>query len=400
MPRGSFGGEKWISYYYTLDTPNFESLRDSPSCPPTCPGTFLGSVDFRAPSVKAGLDVEEPGQLKPMRSQELSFGFERQIGGTMAATVRYIHKQLDRAIDDIGDLCPPSECGAGAETYIIANPGEGLVDQFDISTGTSLFRPQGFGPNPVLITMPKASRNYDAVEFRLERRFRNNWLLNGAYMWSHDAGNYSGLSSSDEVNASGNGRDNPNNSRDYDYPAMVFDGHGKVIDGVLDTDRTHQFKFSGLYLFKWGTSVGLNEQIFSGTPVTRQVPIIAPDNYPIRYRGRASDGRLPMFIQSDLFVQHAIKVGGGKEIQVNATVLNLFNRNASLNRVTNIRRTGAIPLGPGFYTEAEFYAGALDFDQLIAKSVAAGRMSLNPQFLMDNVFQAPIAARFGVRFTF
>jgi Carboxypeptidase regulatory-like domain/TonB dependent receptor-like, beta-barrel/TonB-dependent Receptor Plug Domain len=400
MPRGSFGGDKWISYYYTLDQANFETLRDSPNCPPACPGTFLASVDFRAPSVKPGLDVEEPGQLKPMKSQEFSLGFERQLGTTMAATVRFIHKQLDRAIDDIGDLCPPSECGAGAETYIIANPGEGLVEQFDISTGTSLFKPQGFGSNPVLITMPKASRNYDAVELRLERRFRDNWLLNGSYMWSRDAGNYSGLSSSDEVNATGNGRVNPNNSRDYDYPAMVFDQHADALDGVLDTDRTHQVKLSGLYLFKWGTSVGLNQQIFSGTPITRQVPIIAPDNYPIRYRGRASDGRMPVFLQSDLFVQHAIRVGGSKEIQVNLTVLNLFNRNAALNKVTTIRRTGAIPLGEGYYTEAGFYAGQLDFDQLIAKSVADGRMTLNPQFLLANAFQAPISARFGVRFSF
>jgi len=158
MPRGSFGGEKWISYFYTLDTPNFETLRDSPNCPPTCPGTFIQSVDFRAPSVKPGLDVEQPGSLKPMRSKELSFGFERQLGAVMAASVRFVHKQLDRGIDDVGDLCPPSECGAGAETYIIANPGEGLVSQFDISTGTSLFKPQGFGANPQLISLPKASR--------------------------------------------------------------------------------------------------------------------------------------------------------------------------------------------------------------------------------------------------
>src|SRR5207237_56109 len=325
---GSFGGEKWISYYYTLDTPNFETLRDSPNCPPTCPGTFLGSVDFRAPSVKSGLDVEEPGTLKPMRSQELSFGFERQLSNLMSASVRFVHKQLDRAIDDIGDLCPPSECGAGAETYIIANPGEGLVDQFDISTGTSLFRPQGFSANPQLIAMPKATRNYNAVEFALTKRLANRWMFYGSYAWTRDAGNYSGLSSSDE-----NGRDNPNNP-------------------------------------------------------------------PTRDRGRGSEGRTPFLTQSDLYVQHGFRIGGGREIQINATLLNLFNQRTVLDKVSTIRRTGAIPLGPGFYTEAQFYAGQLDFDQLINTSVAAGRMTLNPQFLLANRYQDPIQARFGVRFTF
>jgi hypothetical protein len=64
-----------------------------------------------------------------------------------------------------------------------------------------------------------------------------------SYTWSRDEGNYSGLSSSDET-----GRDNPNNSRDYDYPVMSFDGQGQILDGVLDTDRTHQVKVQALYL--------------------------------------------------------------------------------------------------------------------------------------------------------
>jgi len=65
-----------------------------------------------------------------------------------------------------------------------------------------------------------------------------------------------------------------------------------------------------------------------------------------------------------------------------------------------MRRTGAIPNAPGYYQEAAFYAGQLDFDQLISKAVAANLMTLNPQFGMANAYQAPIVARFGVRFTF
>jgi len=390
MPRGSFGGDKWTSYYFTLDTPNFESLRDSNSCPPTCPGTFLSSTNFRLPSQTPGLDVEQTGTLKPMRSQELSFGYERQLNALLAVTFRYVHKQLDRAIDDIGDLV-----GAGDEAYIIANPGEGLVDVFDISTGTAVFRPQGFAKNPVLITMPKATRFYNSFEIGVNKRFANNWMFYGSYLLSRDAGNYSGLASSDE-----NGRTAPNNARDFDYPSMSFDQTGAVLDGVLDTDRTHQIKAQGLYVFKWGTSVGLNAYLESGTPITRQVPIIAPDNYPIRYLGRNSEGRTPVFSQADLFVAHSFKLGGARNVELSANVLNLFNQRVVTNRVSTMRRTGAIPLGPGNYTEAEFYAGKLNFDQLISKAVTDGRMTLNPQFGMDNAYQAPIQARFNVKFRF
>jgi hypothetical protein len=393
LPRGSFGGEKWISYYYTLDTPNFETLRDPSGCPPACPGTFLGSVDYRAVSVTPGLDVEKPGTLKPMRSQELSFGFERQLNPVLAGSVRFVHKQLDRAIEDVGDLCPPSQCGSGAEAYIIANPGEGLTQKFDISSGTSLYAPQG--ATNLTQSNPLPTRSYNSVEFALNKLLAHHWSFYGSYMWSRDAGDYSGLSSSDE-----NGRDNPNNSRDYDYPAMTFDGHANVLNGPFDTDRTHQIKLQGLYLFKFGTSIGTNAYLESGSPITRQVPIIFPDNYPIRYLGRASDGRTPFFSQADLFAAHAFKLGGNRSIQISANVLNVFNQRVAVNKVSTMRRTGAIPLGPGYYTEAGFYAGQLNFDQIIASAVANGKMTLNPQFLMVNAYQAPILARFGVKFTF
>jgi hypothetical protein len=328
-----------------------------------------------------------------MRNQELSFGFEHQLNPTLAATVRYVRKNLDRAIDDVGDLDP-----FGNEAYIIANPGEGLVDVFDISSGMSIFKPQEpngtFPSNAVLITNPKAKRLYQSVEGRLEKRLANNWLGTVSYTWSRDAGNYSGLSSSDEP-----GRDSPNNSRDYDYPVMSFDGSGKVLDGVLDTDRTHQIKVSALYQAKWGTSLGVNQYAFSGTPLTRQVPVISGHNYPVRYNGRASDGRTPFYTQTDLFVQHGIKLGG-KEVQLQANILNLFNQRITTSQVTTVRRTGAIPLGAGYYTEAAFYAGQLNFDQLIAKAVADGRMTLNPQFLMANGYEAPIQVRVGVKFAF
>jgi hypothetical protein len=89
-----------------------------------------------------------------------------------------------------------------------------------------------------------------------------------------------------------------------------------------------------------------------------------------------------------------------RSIRLSANVLNLFDQRTAINKVSTMRRTGAIPLGAGFYTEAGFYAGQLNFDQLIAAAVAANRMTLNPQFLMVNSYQAPIVARFGVKFTF
>ena len=117
----------------------------------------------------------------------------------MAVSVHYVHKQLDRAVEDTGFLTP-----TGDEGYVIANPSEGL-------TALAFTNPN--------IPMPKPKRQYDSVEFALDKRFANNWSLRAAYLWSRLYGNYSGLSQSDE-----NGRADPNVGRSYDYPAMMFTG--------------------------------------------------------------------------------------------------------------------------------------------------------------------------------
>jgi hypothetical protein len=391
LPQGSFGGQKWISWYYTLDTPFFETVRENSNCPPACSGTQIGpSVDFRAVSVTPGLNVEKPGQLKPMRSQELSFGFEHQLNSVMAMSIRYVHKQLDRGIEDVGDLGPQGEA------YIIANPGEGLVQKFDISTGTSLFAPQG--ATNLTQTLPKPVRVYNSVELAIDKRLAHNWFLRGSYTLSRDHGNYSGLSESDE-----NGRTAPNSGRSFDYPAEEFIGNGTPLDGPFQTDRTHAVKAQAIYAFKWGTSVGINEYAASGIPINRQVAIIVGHGYPVYYNGRGSDGRTPFYSQTDLFVQHELKIGGNRRVQLSANVLNLFNQRTVINTYDTVGRSGAIPLGPGYYTEAAFYAGQLNFDQLIQKAETTGArppLLANPEFLMPRDYQAPILARFGVKFMF
>jgi hypothetical protein len=387
LPQGSFGGQKWLSYYYTLDTPYYETVRDNPNCPPACSGTQIGpSIDFRAVSVVPGLNVERPGQLKPMRSQELSFGLEHQLNSVASMSVRFVHKQLDRTIEDVGDLGPQGEA------YIIANPGEGLTQKFDISTGTSLYPPQG--ATNLTQTLPLPKRLYNSVEFALNKRMANSWMFYGSYTLSRDSGNYSGLASSDE-----NGRSDPNVSRYYDYPAEAFNGQGVPLDGPLQTDRTHQIKLQATHLFKWGTAVGVNQYAASGAPVNRNAPILVGHGYPVYYDGRASDGRMPFLSQTDLYVQHEIKMAN-RRLQFSANVLNLFNQRAVTNKYDSVARSGAIP--QGLYNEAAFYAGQLNFDQLIQAAEAGAKpaMFADPRFLLPRDYQAPLLARFGVKFLF
>jgi hypothetical protein len=351
-----------LEYYYALDTYDWPNLVNGAGCPPACPGTLLrGPVDFR--HVSLGSDSIDP-DIKPMRQQEATVGFDHQMNDLMAVGVRYVHKQIDRAIEDTGALDAQSN-----EIYVIANPGEGL---------TAIAHPG--------VANPKAIRDYDGVELALEKRFANNWYLRSSYLWSRLYGNYSGLSQSDE-----NGRTSPNVGRLWDYPMMMFKDGGVADLGPLATDRPHQFKTQFIYQFNFGTTVGMNQFVASGLPVSRLIGIYPPNNLPVQYLGRNSDGRTPTFSQTDLLLSHRIRLMSSKQLQLEFNVLNLFNQGTATSRFSIYQKTnGVIP------NEDLFYTGRQTLEELIVSQ----NVVKDPRFLMDNAFQTPIQARVGVKFIF
>jgi hypothetical protein len=371
LPRGSYGGDKWTEYYYTLETPDWTTVNTGAACPPTCSGTLLRVTDFRLPTYSVSADdclsqgCTDPN-LDPMRSQEMSFGFERQFRTQWAGAVRYIHKQVDKAIEDIGTITAD-----GNEAYVIGNP--------------------GFGPATIAhleptVALPKAKRDYDGVEFTIEKRLANHWSVRSSYLWSRLDGNYPGLSQTDE-----NGRTSPNVGRLYDYPLMMFQDGGQAAFGRLPTDRPHQFKTQFIYQLGIGTSIGLNEYVASGLPVTRELGIYPTSNLPVQYLGRMSDGRTDVYSQTDLLVQHEIKLAGARRLIVSFNVLNLFDQEASVSKFSTYQAVnGVVP------DEVLFYNGS----QTLASLITPQGVRVDPRFLQANAFQLPIQARIGVKFSF
>ena len=365
LPRGSFGGDKWLEYYYSLDTFDWTTLVNGADCPPACAGTLIrGPVDFRHPSF--GSDAIEPN-LKPMRQQEATAGVDHQLNDVMAVSVRYVHKQLDRMIEDTGSLD-----AEGNEIYIIANPGEGLTKLAFVNPDTP---------------MPLPKRDYDSVEFAFEKRLANNWYLRSSYLWSRLYGNYSGLSQSDE-----NGRTSPNVGRLYDYPLMMFKDGGVASYGLLPTDRPNQFKTQFIYSFPFGTTVGLDQYVASGVPVTREIGIYPPNTLPVQYLGRKSDGRTPMYSQTNLQIQHQFRLAGDRRLDLIFNVLNLFDQKAATSKFSTYQAAGfgVIPDEPAFYAGQE----------TLASLIASQHVAQDPRFLMNNAFQMPLQARIGVKFQF
>ena len=100
LPRGAFGGDKWIEKYYTLNTLDWPTIGPNGNFP----GTFIEESNLRIPSNDPSCPecgAIDP-DLKPMRQTEFTAGLEHEFNSSLSLGLRFVHKQIDRAIEDIG----------------------------------------------------------------------------------------------------------------------------------------------------------------------------------------------------------------------------------------------------------------------------------------------------------
>jgi outer membrane receptor protein involved in Fe transport len=370
LPRGAFGSEHSVTYYMTLDTFNWPAIQcGHPTTPgPTCPGTLIEQVDFRHAANEEGSNLVDPN-LKPIQTRELTFGLDHEINQRLALGVRWAHKRFTRTIEDVGVLVP----GVG-EVFRIANPGE--------SIGENVLR--DFAACATCPNQPKPTREYDGVEFRLQKRMSSNWQATATYLWSRLHGNYSGLTSSDE-----NNRNAPSVNRFFDGQYNSFDRLGQAVFGPLQTDRPHVFKVEGFYVTPWGTSLGLYQLLESGTPQQTQMSEKGIPFFPF---GRNNLGRTPMLYRTDLLIQHTLRLGRGQSINVGLNVENLFDHNTvTRNHTTAYRDTFNV-------TDQAFFSGT--FDPVAMQAAAPGTYRPDPRYLQADQWQDRRQLRLQMRYSF
>jgi len=375
MPRGSFGGSLYLTYYYALDDPTLMSKMATygyPADPKALPGKFFEGVDWRIPSNDPNNNTVDPN-LKPMKQRMLDLGYDYSLSSTLMASLRYTNRRLIRTIEDVGTLGPEGEI------YYIANPGEGLTA--DPKTWDTGF--------PVT---PKAKRNYDALEFRLDKRFAKNYQFAASYTYSRSTGNYSGLASTDE-----NGRTSPNVNRYFDLPWLGYTEKGTMADGLLATDRPHTLKFFGGYTAKsllGYTTLSPNMSVYSGVPLTTEINAISTT--PVYPYGRGDMGRTPVFYNFDLNLMHDFPVWKAKEsmkLRFEFTVFNLLNSSIVTNK-------NAVLLHPDdgqldFAHDADIFKGFNTVGLMKAQD-----LRINPLFNQGSEFQGPRSARLQLTFFF
>jgi hypothetical protein len=366
MPRGSFGGDKWVDYFYLWNNPDFSvnscstgtnTIAERPNC---AGGTFIEALDRRFNSA-TDLDSTVDPDLKPMKQMEIQFGVTHELGNSMVVGARFVRKNLLRTIEDVGILVS----GIG-EVFYIANPGEGISLELADAPGIPNF--------------PKAKREYTAIELTFDKRFANNWALFANYTLSKLYGNYSGLASSDE-----DGRTSPNVNRFFDHIENTFDRNGDLVFGKLGTDRPHNLKVQAIYRAPWDMTFSVNQLVASGIPQSEEAFVGA--NVPFFPFGRGNLDRTDMLVNTDLSIYQDFKFGKAS-LQLGVTILNLFDRDAVTRRI-NDRTVGSLPL-----TTSQFFAGGWDYASLISPSIS------NTLFNRPDQFQSPREVRLSAKLSF
>ncbi len=405
LVRGSFGGDMWRDHYYALDTLDIMSLSLQ-----NHPGKNLWSTDpnntyrdYRIPSF--GEDDIDP-DLKPMFVDKVSMGVDYQLTPSMVVSAHYVHDKLTRTIEDIGRLVE------GSEVYTLGNPGEGRFTQ----------QTNHYGATPDF-PMPKPNRQYDALELGLTRRFSSNWFLGGNYTWSRLYGNYAGLSNTDEIAGGGTGtwstdqsptgaiaRPGGNANRNFDSDEILFDSHGKQLDGRLQTDRPHVLKMYGSYEFPFGTAFSGRFHVSSGTPLSTMVENLS--QVPMLVEGRGDLGRTPVLSVTDMMISHEIQIAEGKTLRFEFNALNLFNQKTARYRDVFVNRyridstemdMSQVNLLEGYdwrtlFADTEYAKDPRTTDPNSLDP--AKNFAVNPMFGKDNLFNDGFSGRFGVKFMF
>ena len=389
LARGSFGGDTWLVNYRSLDTLDVNSLNLS-----NMPGRDLwgGVRDRRVPN----FDTIDP-DLKPTFQDSTNLGLEYQLNSTTAIGVNYVHNKLTRAIEDVGSLD-----ASGNEIYFAANPGEGVAAMRLLRTGLT-------GP----YATPTPLRQYDAVDFTINRRFSRNWFGSANLTISRLYGNYAGLANSDEISTPTTGtssataqqqagsiaRPGTAAGRAWDLDELEWDSRGNLdVRGRLATDRPVVAKFYGSYRLPFGTQIGGFLYAGSGTPISTVVN--TTNTIPVLVNGRGDMGRTPALTRTDLLVSHELGTMGGRRVRFELNVINLFNQKTathifnSLNKGAGLARADA-----AIDLSGVDLARGYDYNALIQAS-PSGANAFDPRYGKADLWQAGTQGQFSIKFLF
>jgi carboxypeptidase family protein len=277
----------------------------------------------------AGAGTAPDRSLKGQQYDEWSLGYERLLGNAYRIAVQGTYRTLRWVVED-GAPDP-------ASAFIMGNPGRGAMAY-----------------------LPRARRDYQALEVTLERAGPGPLVFWVSYVLSRSWGNYTGVYATDIETALSNA------GPQFDFPDETING-----TGLLPNDHRHVGKLVGSYRFPDGLTVGTSALLSSGAPLSEYGTSVAGPPWWTFIRPRGTAGRTPAIWDVDLRLAWDAPVARGSRIKPRV-LLDVFN-------VGDQRKP-------------------LTFDQLHYES--SDRSAVNPNYGAVTSYQAPLHARVGVVLNF
>ncbi len=202
--------------------------------------------------------------IEPMFQDEIVLGYQTTLADNWSVGARFVNRTLGRTIEDIAVDAALNRYAAanyadagfeahGFDYYVLTNPGTDLNFFVDMD-GDGVLDEVTLAADD--LGYPEAQREYYAAELTFERRWVDNWMVQGSYTWSHSYGNYEGWVRSD------NGQDDAGITTLFDQPGLLDNGYGN-----LPNDRRHNFKVFGAYEMANRLQLGATLRYRSGRPV-------------------------------------------------------------------------------------------------------------------------------------
>jgi hypothetical protein len=259
---------------------------------------FSNRVQLSGSSFPTNLD------LKPYHMDEGTIGFQRQVGQTMAAGVRYIYRKWGNIIDDIRTFNPDNSI------------------------------------NRQVVNYDEAKRNYKGLQFTAEKRFSDNWNATASYTYSQTRGNHFDPTFStlgDYIDATCRTTVDLTIGNNGLIPCSeVQNGANKY--GAPSYDRPHNFKLGGAYVRPIGPinlTVGALTEALSKFRYekTRTVNVLLPGTQTNQgstatyfYDERGADPVAGTEWYLDTSVEATWRIAGTAQAGFKAEIFNLTNR--------------------------------------------------------------------------
>ncbi len=349
-------------------------------------GKQIGPRDVRRDRSNVQASGLMSQNVKPQSMDELLIGLEHRFGERFRVSVNGVYRKLTNALEDIdtryvatafcrtqnlpgcnavnaptgsigtsgqfGTVVAPSINGAtiGSGGRVLFNPGSDVIIPAALTndgTLTTITIPAG------LIGMPKAVRDYKAMEFKIDREYDGVWSLGASYVLASAVGNYEGNLRTDMRYGGGTGTSNA-----FDTPGAMDGAYG-----YLPNHRRHQLKMYGSVSPLKNVDIGFNGLLISprklscvgsypfndgryrmndastywcSNPIATGLPLVVTDppqqptaripgyTAPVLI-GRGRFGETDWNKQIDISVGYTVPLRGLRTLKLRADMFNAFN---------------------------------------------------------------------------